>query len=262
MIKNRLARRFLRVEFRAVYAVGHSLEVPLGRETAALLVVGAGGVLSHGTAAALHRLTPRSDEVTHVTTRPSCRARSRPGLTIHQTRSLFATDVTLHRGLPVTSPARTLLDQAETVSVRELERELDEGLQRQLVTPEQIEAAVARYPGRRGAPVLVGLLDPARAKGITRSAAEERMLTLIRDANLPDPERNVAIGPYEVDFLWRSQRLAVEVDSYAWHSGPTAFKRDRRKGAFLTDQRLELLRVTWEMMDRPLELIARIARRL
>jgi very-short-patch-repair endonuclease len=86
------------------------------------------------------------------------------------------------------------------------------------------------------------------------------MLELLRAAGIPDPQRNVAIGPYVVDFLWREARLVIEVDSYTWHSSSRAFSRDRRKDAFLADRGLTVVRVTWEMMDQPLPLIARIAR--
>jgi very-short-patch-repair endonuclease len=106
------------------------------------------------------------------------------------------------------------------------------------------------------------LLDPDRARGITRSELEQRMLAIIRTAGLPDPERNARIGPYEVDLLWPAASLVIEVDSYQWHSGPRAFKRDRRKDAYLKDHGLDVLRVTSEMIDEPLPLVARIARRI
>jgi very-short-patch-repair endonuclease len=128
-----------------------------------------------------------------------------------------------------------------------------------LISPTKVRAAVARNPGRKGRGILGELADPARAVGVTREAAEERMLALIRAAGLQDPERNVAIGPYVVDFLWPDSRVIVEVDSYQWHSGPAAFKRDRRKHAYLTDRGHQVHRVTWEMMNDPLPLIARLA---
>jgi very-short-patch-repair endonuclease len=57
--------------------------------------------------------------------------------------------------------------------------------------------------------------------------AEERLLALIRTAELPAPETNARVGPYEVDFLWRSKNLIVEVDGFAFHSSRSAFERDR-----------------------------------
>ena len=41
---------------------------------------------------------------------------------------------------------------------------------------------------------------------ITRSELEERFLSLILNAQLPRPETNVRVGPYEVDFFWRAEQ--------------------------------------------------------
>lgn len=95
---------------------------------------------------------------------------------------------------------------------------------------------------------------------MTRGDAEERMLEILHRAGIGDAERNATVGPYEVDFLWRRADLVVEIDSFTWHSGPAAFRRDRRKDAFLHDHGIDVLRVTWEMMDEPLPLVARIVR--
>jgi len=83
-------------------------------------------------------------------------------------------------------------------------------------------------------------------------------LRILREAGIADAERNAPVGPYSVDFFWRAARVAVEVDSYQWHSGPAAFKRDRRKDAYLRDHGLDVIRVSWEMLDQPLPLVARI----
>ena len=119
-----------------------------------------------------------------------------------------------------------------------------------------------RRRGCRGAKRLARLIDRYAGPAITRSEAERRLLELIRAAGLPEPETNVRIHGFEVDFLWRERRVVVEVDSYAWHSGPAAFKRDRRKDVYLTGHGLQVMRVTWEMMDEPLPLVARLAREL
>ena len=52
------------------------------------------------------------------------------------------------------------------------------------------------------------------------------------------------VGGWEVDLLWRDQRLIVEVDGYAAHSSPWAFERDRRKTAALQALGYVVLRVT------------------
>jgi very-short-patch-repair endonuclease len=88
------------------------------------------------------------------------------------------------------------------------------------------------------------LLDRSRRPAFTRSEAEERLLSLIRRARLPDPEVNVQLEGLEVDFLWREQGLVVEVDGFRYHSSPSDFENDRRRDAELLARGLRVLRVS------------------
>jgi very-short-patch-repair endonuclease len=107
------------------------------------------------------------------------------------------------------------------------------------------------------------LLDAAQSPARTRSWPERRLLRLIREAGLPEPEVNVRIGRWEVDFLWRAQMLIVEVDAYSTHSSPWAFERDRRKTAELEDLGFTVQRVTSVQIDEgPAAAVARIRRTL
>ena len=83
---------------------------------------------------------------------------------------------------------------------------------------------------------------------LTRSEAEQKLLTLIRDARLPAPECNVSMGRYEVDFLWRSAGIAVEVDGFGYHSSRPRFEGDRRKDAELLAAGITVLRLTWRQI--------------
>ena len=89
------------------------------------------------------------------------------------------------------------------------------------------------------------------------------MLELIRAAGLPPPEVNARVCGYEVDFLWRRQRLVVEIDGYAFHSSRSAFERDRAKGAALLAAGFQVMRVTWLQMERePYVVVAHLAQAL
>ena len=126
-----------------------------------------------------------------------------------------------------------------------------------------VEDVLRRASSLRGAPLLAGILERRRGPTVTRSEAEERFLSLIREALLPPPEVNVSIHGYEVDFLWRTQRLVVEVDGYAYHGNRGAFERDRRKDAKLRAAGLSSMRVTWlQMQDESYALIAHVAQAL
>lgn len=64
------------------------------------------------------------------------------------------------------------------------------------------------------------------------------------------------VGAYEVDALWPEQRLVVEVDGYAFHSGRAAFERDRLRDADLQSAGLRVLRVTWRQLSANPEALA------
>ena len=62
-----------------------------------------------------------------------------------------------------------------------------------------------------------------------RSDLEEDFFALVQSRHLPHPETNVNLGRHEVDFLWREQRLVVEIDSFLYHHGSVAFHRDHAR---------------------------------
>jgi tRNA-dihydrouridine synthase B len=61
---------------------------------------------------------------------------------------------------------------------------------------------------------------------VTRSELEVSFLEFIDERRLPPHPTNGWKG-FEVDCLWREQRLAVELDSRAFHATSSAFERDR-----------------------------------
>jgi very-short-patch-repair endonuclease len=160
----------------------------------------------------------------------------------------------------VTTPARTILDLASVVPPRELERAFAEAEARRLTRRSQLAALLARVGARPGVPVLRSLLETDIGPARTRSEAEERLLALIRASERPQPEVNVRVGSHEVDFLWRDQRLVVEVDGFRFHSSRTAFERDRLRDAELAAMGFRVVRVTWrQLVDGPQGVSTRIA---
>ena len=187
---------------------------PFGRETAALLAVGPKAVLSHQSAAFVWGIVPAPpDDVPVDVLVPARHVRRRLGIVAHRTTRLDRSEARICQGLPVTSPARTLRDIAGTVTMRELERAVDEALVRRIVRLQQLRAAVARDKGRRGGPILAALLEHRGNTTITRSQAEERMLELVRAAGFPPPETQRP-----------SQRLRGRLPV----APPAARRRDRR----------------------------------
>ena len=152
------------------------------------------------------------------------RARHR-GIRVHQTDSLHSSDVTVLHGIPVTTVARTLLDMSADLTPHRLAGALEQARVKRLVTKREIEAALHRAPGRPGSAQLRALItEPS----FTRSEAERQVVALLRAAGLPAPAFNAKAEGYEVDALWRVERVVLEFDSYAFHATRTAFQRDRR----------------------------------
>lgn len=202
-----------------VYSVGHD---GLSREAswmAAVLACGRGTVLSHGSAAVLWELLRPLEGPIDITV-PNHTGRSRRhGLRIHRCVSLdvgatLSTTglqtrpprlVTVRRGIPVTTVARTLED-----------------LRRSDLRPTLVRRAIRQAEFLR---LPLGDIETDR----TRSDLEQYFLRLCRRHRLSLPEVNVPIGRMTVDFLWRSANLVVETDSYVTHGGTVAFDDDRQR---------------------------------
>jgi very-short-patch-repair endonuclease len=217
-ISERVRRGRLHRLHQGVYAVGHAALSDEARWLAAILASGSGTVLSHGSAA-VHwgLLRPLSGPVDVSVPTQSGRA-SRAGIRLHRRRALTASEVTLHRGIPVTTPARTVADLAGAVPPRLARR------------------------ARRQAEML-GLPLGETSGDRTRSYLERDFLRICRANDLPPPEVNVRIGRWTVDFLWPDRRLVVETDSYLYHRGKVAFEDDRERDLGLRGRGYDVVRL-------------------
>lgn len=255
-ISRRLADGRFSAIHSGVYCVGGAPPTRERRWAAAVLAGGPGAVLSHLSAAALWALAQVDPLVIDVTVPGRTRHR-RGGIRIHRPRSLPSSQVTSHRRIPVTTPERTLIDCAEVVGSRSLERLLDEAYFLEYADRPSLELAVDRLPGRRGAARLRRVLarhDPGTTR--TRSTLEEALLALIRHAGLPLPVVNAKLGPYTVDFLWADRRIVAETDGRAAHERAGARERDYARDAWLNSNGYRPLRFTWaQVHSRPDEVL-------
>ena len=212
---------------------------------AAVLACGEGAVLSHLSAGALwairrpvRRLSEaggRSEGLVDVTVMGHGGRARRPGIRLRRSETLRAEHCTRRDGIPVTTPARTLADL------------------RHLLSPAQFAAALreAEFLGLTGAKRF--------GADRTRSELEQRFLGLCRRHRLPQPAVNVRVARFEVDFLWREQRLVVEVDGWASHRSRSAFEEDRARDARLLRRGYQVLRFTWrQVTSDPREVVGTI----
>jgi very-short-patch-repair endonuclease len=260
---DRLSRKsHLHRRHRGVYAVGHTAPAPLADETAALLACGDHAVLSHYTAALVHRLIPRGDGQIHVTIRGR-HGPSPSGVKVHRTRSLSRGDVRPTQRLPVTSPLRTVFDLAATADLAIAERAAEEALTQRMLSEAQLRKRVADLNSRGRRTRVRAMLDAFKEPGITKSKAERRFRSLLRAAQLPQPQTNVWLHGYSVDCYWPELGIVVEVQGYRFHSGRRAFERDTRKAAKLTAAGLGVSYVTWlQMENEPFAVVGRVAQTL
>ena len=258
-IKRRVRTGRLHSLHRGVYLVGHAAEPKGAREMAAVLACGGCAVVSHRSAATQWKMLsyPATQAPVDVTL-VRAHAATRAGIRIHRARQLDRRDFRILSGLPITTPARTLLDLAAVVAPDELDRAFAKAQVRRLADAHGVEDQLERNPGRAGVRALRALIDAGPA--LTRSEAERRMLRLVRDAQLPPPWVNARVAGHEVDFLWREERFVVEVDGFAAHRSRRAFERDRRRDAALAASGYTVLRVTWrQLVEAPQAVVARIA---
>jgi hypothetical protein len=213
---------YLTPKHRGVYAL-HRVEIEYGDETAALLALRDGAVLSHQSAASLWGLAP-ADRLIHATIPGAGAGASLEGVRVHRAANLSEAEVRLREGLPVTSLLRTLSDCAPVLSDRALELAIDHAIVDHYLETEPLRSLC---PGRPGGSRMVAILDRWNGPTITRSQAEELFLGLIRRAELPAPRINIRNDGRERDYRWPAQRILVEIDGYLFHG---THRRSTRTG--------------------------------
>jgi len=199
---------------------------------AAVLACGVGAVLSHGSAAALWGLLRPLDGPVDVSVPVRSGRKRRDGIAIHRRAALATASlsrgedaqplpaVTIHDRIPVTAPWQTINDLRGQVPSR---------LYRRAVR----EAEMRRFA-----------LSPSTPRDRTRSDVERDFLALCRRHRLPPPEVNAWLGRWTVDFLWRTERLVVEADTWGTHGGSVAFEDDHARDLDLRRRGFSICRYT------------------
>ena len=217
---------------------------------AAVLACGEGAVLSHRSAGALWQLL-NHDGIPDVTTRTHRRV---PGVRTHE--SAHTADVTIHRRIPVTTPARTLADLAHTLTPQDLTRAVREAEFKRLFHLPSMLAVLDHRPSKQLSQLLADL-NP------TQSHLEDRLLTLCAQQGLPTPRAQQHVQGRRVDFLWPQHHLIVETDGYEAHATPHAFQHDRTTTNQLQLAGYTTLRFTHaDLTHRPAHVVQQIAHAL
>lgn len=209
--------------------------------------------VSHRMAAVLRSYLPPSWAVASLVDVSGRPIRRTPGVRVHQT-ALGAGNASLLNGIPVTSPARTILDIAGDVTVRELEQALAVAERTRPKVRGELTELLKIRARHKGSAALRRLLDGLAASGTAplflRSTAEQSAWELILELGLPRPLVNHRLLGMEVDFHWPELRLVLEVDGFEFHGGLEAFHRDRQRDATLALAGHQVIRFSWRQLDR------------
>ncbi len=210
---------------------------------AAVLSCGREAALSHGDAGALYGIRPITTGLIHVSV-PARVARSRPGIVLHRRAEL---NTTTYHGIPVTTPAASLIDLASQLNRNQLERSVNEADARDLIHLEDLRSVLDETSPRPGLGALRALLD-RRTFRLTDSDLERLFLPIARRAGLDTPLTGQYLNGYKVDFYWPDLRLVVETDSLRYHRTPAQQTRDRLRDQAHLKAGLIPLRFTHEQV--------------
>jgi very-short-patch-repair endonuclease len=252
--------------FRSTFAVGHPRRDRSCRLLAAVLACGEGAVVSHGTAAALHGLwdfwTPDVEVIAPVEA-----GRKHVGIRRRFVPPPSPEQVMRKIGIPCTTPSRTIVDVSRLASPKLLADTVEQAAVLEVLDVEEIDGILFER-SRRGEKKLNRVLEPWRRYSPSvrlRSRMEAKMLPLLTHQALPIPECNEKLQvegeTFEVDFLWRKQKVVVETDGGRFHDNPIAQARDAHRNRVLARAGYRVPRIGWdELRDEPDRAIAEIRR--
>ena len=229
--------------FRGVYSVGRPATHPLQRAAAAVLACGERAMLSHNSAMTLWGLWKRWDEPFDVTVAGDRRPK---GVRIHWATNLLTRDVRDHQGIRVTSPARTLLDQAPTITAKSLTRAVNNARLERILSLNELGDVVARFHLHPGARLLRSFVDGKG--GPTRSEWEDFFPAWCEQYRLPPPVMGAIVAGHEVDALFPNEKVIIELDSWEFHQDRGSFESDRDRDADTLAAGHLTVRITWGRM--------------
>ncbi|MDQ1394448.1 MAG: hypothetical protein QOF30_3425 [Acidimicrobiaceae bacterium] len=233
---------------------------------AAVLGARATAVASHATAAAIWQLrhSDRHSAGIHLT---ADRWVQLNGVTSHVGR-ITPGECTEHGGIPVTTPERTIMDLASTLTVRQLGECIDDAMRRGLVQLQRlrqlVERAAASKHGRRLlAPLHKVLADRITGYRPDDSDFEKRMNAEWERLQLPPAKRQFRVRcankTYRLDVAIPDNKIGIEWESLEHHGTRSGIDNDSNRRADLAAEGWVIQSFTWNTSP---ERIARAVFRL
>ena len=198
---------------------------------AALADAGAGALVSHRAAAALHGFEGFLPGPIEVVVPRAARHRKVVG-TLHTTGPVARIDRCEIDGLPATSAARTIIDLAACCTTRELERAIDSAVRDGGASVAFLARRLAALRGRGRAGIVH--VDRVLPNSGGTNALERRFLEVCRHAGIERPTCQVVhtrggTTLARVDFDFHPSPVVVEVEGQVAHATPSQRQRDAQR---------------------------------
>jgi very-short-patch-repair endonuclease len=202
-----------------------------------------------------HGLTKFAPDLVEVTVPRNSHGRRRDGIRVRR-RDLAPADVVERKGLRVTALPLTVVEAA--VRRGGGAPLMDSALQHH-VELAQLRCAHLRNKGCYGSPAARRLLQAASDGA--RSEAERLLIRLLRASKISGWRANYPVCGYVVDVAFPQQKVAIEIDGWAFHHDRAAFQHDRTRQNRISLNGWKVLRFTWlDLTEHPQRVIAEIRR--
>ncbi|HEY0521113.1 MAG TPA: DUF559 domain-containing protein, partial [Ilumatobacteraceae bacterium] len=205
----------------------------------------------------------------HVVT-PRGRNLRRIGVVVHTSETLDPLDRETVNGLPVTAPARTLIDLAAIAPKDALTAALDGALRDGLISEDFLHGRInaLRGRGRYGSPALLTVIEGVEITRGAHSWLEREVLRLLDASAIPLPIPQQVLGRrgdrlIRVDFRFPGTRVVVEALGYRWHRSGAQMTIDAERVNRLTMDGFLVLQFTYsDVVGRPAYVVTTIVEAL
>ena len=183
---------------------------------------------------------------------PRERAVRRWNAIVHRYELIEPIDQEAWRFLPITSPARTLIDLARRASGEELARAVDSAIRDGMVVERTLHERIValRSQGRFGLPLLAEVLAGNEVTRGGHSWLEREYLRLLDRAGLPKPEMQQVLTRagdrlVRVDCVFPGTNVVVELLGYRFHRSKREMERDAQRANALLGQGFQPYQFTY-----------------
>jgi hypothetical protein len=182
-----------------------------------------------------------------VTVVAAATPRQRPDLLVRSVRTPpHPSEIRTRNGLRVSSIPRLLIEAAaQGATTHELHAYIEQAVRRGLLDVPELAATLARNRGRAGTGTVRRTCEEYLPHEDRKSGLERAFdRWLAQHPEIPPPQRNIHLGPWEIDCYWPDHRLVLELDGRPYHTVIEDIERDNRKNTWLQANGLRFLRIT------------------